>query len=184
MKLLISILGLSFSFLCLAQTSTTTAPYAPLAPTPKKEEVKLKGEDDCVPAKPTCPPKPKPKPKPKPPACEPKIITKTVTKTITKTVEKPVEKIVEKKVEVEKKVYVESPKNTISVLAGMGPSGIVVDSYETEQRDGEYAVRKEKSKPSGAIFGLQYQYHFTPSWNVGATVLSNQSYLGSAGYSW
>jgi outer membrane biosynthesis protein TonB len=178
MKSQVFILSMLFSSLCLAET----APYAPAA-TQQPKEANLK-EDDCPPPTPKKKVCPKPKPKPKPvPKCEPKVITKTVVKTVTLPPEiKTVVKTETKTVEVEKKVYVEGPKNTLNVLAGTGPSGIVVDTYETQQRNGEYAVRKESER--GAIFGLQYQYHITPSWNVGVTAISNQSYLGVAGFSW
>lgn len=176
MKLTIFMLGFTISSLSLAQP----VPYkATPSPTPTKT---VASDDDCPPPTPkkkVCPkPKPKPRPKPAPvpvkcpeakpcKPCEPKIVEKTITNTVTKTV-----------------TIDNTPKNTLNFLAGVGPEGIVIDSYQTEDRKDEYGVRKERDKPKGAVVGLQYQYHFTPSWNAGVTVLSNQTYLGSAGFSW
>jgi hypothetical protein len=190
MKLTIFMLGFTISSLSLAQAvpyKTTTTTTTTTAPTPTKVASDDKENNDCPPPspkkKPVCPkPKPKPRPRPAPvpttvkcpevkpcKACEPKIVEKTVEKV----------KYVDRTVTVDN-----TNKHTINALAGVGPEGIVVDSYQTEDRKDEYGVRKERDKPKGAVVGLQYQYHFTPAWNVGVMGLSNQTYLGNIGFSW
>ena len=150
----------------------------PATPAVPKEKPDCKPKPKPVKPKPVKPkPKPKPKPAPKPapvppPAkdCpEPKVIEKTVEKT----------KYVDRTVTIDT-----APKNTLSVLAGVGPHGLVFDSFATKERKDEYALRKEQDKADGAVVGLQYQYRFTPSFSATGLVLSNPSYLGGVGFSW
>ena len=153
-------------------TTTTTTSECP-SPTKKKK-------------KPDCTPKPKPKPKPKPapkpeakncpeprpcPKCEPEIKTVTVEK----------EKVVYR----DRTVTIDNaPKNTLNLLVGIGPHGIVTDYYETKDRKDEYAIRNEKDKAKGAILGLEYQYRISPSYSVGGLILSNETVMASGGIHW
>lgn len=146
-----------------AECSTLTPP-APQekkedCPEPKKEP-KKKSE-----------PKPKKKPTPKKvcPKCTPKVVTKTKIET----------KYIAKSVFVDR-----SPKNTLEILVGIGPHGLVSDYYETAERDNEYAFRKEDDKSIGGVFGIQYKYRFNSSYSVGAMLLSNETIMASGGWSW
>jgi len=207
MKKFIISLGITTAFLAqsvLAQSvtnTTTTIPYAPkeektslgdkdVTTTTTTKKTTLKG-DDCPPVdtktKPDCPkpkPKPKPKPTPKPvptpkakpcpeqkpcPTCEPKVIERTKTET----------KYLDRTVTIDN-----APKNTFSVLAGIGPHGIVTDYYETKDRQDEYTFRKEKEKPDGALIGIQYQYRLTPTFGIGAMGLTNKTFMASGSVSW
>ena len=185
MKKLILILGLISAF-GFAQTQTQTqtmGPYAPkeekLTPSGDKDtnpvkKSTLKG-DDCPPVdtktEPDCP-KPKPKPKPCPevtpcPTCETKVIEKTETKYIDRTV-----------------TIDNASKNSLSVLAGIGPHGIVTDYYETVDRKDEYSFRLEKEKPDGLVVGLFYQYRFTPTFGAGLMGLSNRTVMAAGTINW
>jgi outer membrane biosynthesis protein TonB len=157
-------------------TTTTTASECPPPVTPAKKK------------KPDCTPKPKPKPTPKPapkpeakkcpeqkpcPKCEPEVKIKTVT------VEK--EKVVYR----DRTVTIDNaPKNTLNLLVGIGPHGLVTDYYETKDRQDEYAVRKEKDKSKGGLIGLEYQYRVSPSYSVGGLILSNETVMASGGIHW
>jgi outer membrane biosynthesis protein TonB len=162
-----------------ATTTTTTtsvkaADECPPPVTPSKKK------PDCVKPKKKTTPKPKPTPKPAQeakkcpeqrvcPKCEPEV----------RTVEK------EKTVYRDRTVTIDSaPKNTLNVLVGVGPHGLVTDYYETKDRQDEYAVRKEKDQPKGLVGGLQYQYRLSPSYSVGGLIMTNETGLLSAGYSW
>ena len=163
----------------------------------REAATKLKGTDECPPAnpksKPDCKPKPKPKPKPakpkptpKPvpeakkcpeqkscPKCEPEVRTEV------RTVEK------EKLVYRDRTVTIDSaPKNTLNILVGVGPHGIVTDYYETADRKDEYAVRKEKDKSKGGLIGIQYGYRLSPSFSVTGLGLSNETFMVGGGFHW
>lgn len=137
----------------------------PDCPKPKPKPVKPKPK----PVKPKPAPKPAPVPPPAKECPEPKVIEKTIEKT----------KYIDRTVTVDT-----APKNTLSVLAGVGPHGLVFDSFATKERKDEYALRKEQDKADGAVIGLQYQYRFTPSFSATGLILSNPSYLGGVGFSW
>lgn len=154
--------------------STSECP-PPVTPSKKKP--------DCVTPKKKPTPKPKPAPKPAPapapevkcpeqkpcPKCEP----------VVKTVEK--EKVVYR----DRTVTIDNaPKNTLSILVGVGPHGLVTDYYETRDRMDEYAVRKEKDKAIGGVIGLDYKYRISPSYSVGGMVLSNETVMASGGIHW
>jgi hypothetical protein len=190
---LVILMGLVVSGLSFAQTSSP-APY-----TPAKKVIPATTtttttttQADCPPVNPKkpepCPPKPKPKPKkptPKPcpavvkckdcpapkscPECEPKIIERTAEKI----------KYVDRTVTVD-----QAPKNTFNILVGVGPHGIVTDSFATEERKDEYAFRKEKDKSVGGLLGIQYQYRFSQSLNANGLILSNQTGMIGGGFSW
>jgi hypothetical protein len=134
-------------------------------PCPKKPKPKP------APAKPKeCPkcPTQKPCPEQKPcPTCEPRVVEKETVKYIDRTV-----------------TIDKAPKSTFNVFLGVGPHGIVTDSFATEDRKDEYAFRKEKDKSIGGVIGAQYQYRFSESWNANGLVLSNQTGLLGLGYSW
>jgi hypothetical protein len=178
----------------------------PVTSETKKTETKTvtvtEEKDDCPPLNPKkpkpCPEKPKPKPKvvpkkpaPKPcpavvkckdcpapkhcpeatpcPEVEPKIIEKTVEKT----------KYVDRTVTID-----QAPKSTFNIFVGVGPHGIVTDSFATEERKDEYAFRKEKDKSVGGLIGVQYQYRFSPSFNANGLIISNQTGMIGGGFSW
>ena len=207
-KISICILGLLFSASSYAQQTSASnpIPYAPkkdqqvdkdvvreAAKEGAKEGVreaatKLKGTDDCPPT--NCPkPKPKPKPKPvKPNPVKPKPTPAPAKKCPE---QKPCPKCEPEVRTVEKTVYRDrtvtvdtAPKNTLNILVGVGPHGIVTDYYETEDRKDEYAVRKEKDKSKGGLIGLQYQYRLSPSYSIGALGLSNETFMVSGGIHW
>lgn len=142
----------------------------PDCPTPKKK------------VKPKVKPVPKPTPKPCPEAktkiekvyiktpceekkCEPKVEERVVER--------------EKKVYLDRTVTIDNaPKNTANlvvltnqtillqyqyrfttsfnagILAGIGPHGLVTDSYNTKDRKDEYAFRKEQDEAKGALIGV------------------------------
>lgn len=195
MRSVIVILGMFIGSVGLAQVAATPMTKPDVA---KKDEFK---KDECPPIpKADCPPKPKKKPKPKPvpkcpeaktkvekvfipckeKPCEPKIVEKIVEKE-----PKVIEKVVEKTKFLDRTITIDNaPKNTLNLLAGVGPHGIVTDSYKTEARKDEYAFRKEQDEPKGALLGLQYQYRFTPTFNAGGLIISNQTYMINGGISW
>ena len=201
MRCLAIVLGLFVGSVGFAQ-GTAKIPYAPnqtkatpeaavTLPVVVKAPV-VKAGDECPPPppskkKPDCKPKPKPKPKPTPkpcptakpcpaakscpdcPPCEPKVIEKTIEKT----------KYVDRTVTID-----QAPKNTLNLMIGVGPHGIVTDSYQTGDRQDEYAFRKERDKSVGGLIGLQYQYRFTPTFNANGLILSNQTVMAGGGVSW
>jgi len=158
-------------------TSTKAVDECPPPVTPAKKK------SDCIKPKKKTTPKPKPTPKPVPkapeakkcpeakpcPTCEPEV--KTVVK--------------EKTVYRDRTVTIDTaPKNSLNILVGVGPHGLVTDYYETKDRQDEYAVRKEKDQPKGLVGGLQYQYRLSPSYSVGGLIMTNETGLLSAGYNW
>jgi hypothetical protein len=203
---LVILMGLAVSGLSFAggdaQPSSSPVPYTPAVK--KTETTKTvtvtEEKDECPPLNPKkpkpCPQKPKPKvvpkkPTPKPcpavvkckdcpepkhcpeakpcPEVEPKIIERTVEKT----------KYVDRTVTID-----QAPKNTFNIFVGVGPHGIVTDSFATEERKDEYAFRKEKDKSVGGLIGIQYQYRFSPSFNANGLIISNQTGMLGGGFSW
>ena len=85
---------------------------------------------------------------------------------------------------IERVKYVNTNKNSLELLVGIGPHGFVTDYYETKERSNEYALRKENDKSVGGILGLQYKYRFNSSYSAGAVILSNETIMASGGIHW
>lgn len=145
-----------------------TPPLAP-EPTPVPTPAAPTPDAPCVQC---CKPQVKPKPiipsKPKPP-----VVTKECKPEI-RYVEKVVEKVVEVKIPV--------PKNTLSLLAGYGPSGVYVE----HSRDDKYTLRRG----DGWMYSLMYERKIDDEGKYslkgqGVTDgLSLKTGLVGAGYSW
>lgn len=144
------------------------------SPTPA---VSAECPENCVPKKPT----PKPKKKKKTPPAKPTVNKDTVdvkTTVIVKTEDKaPVP---------EKTVCKDVKHHTLDLLVGKSPSGLGLNLYKTQDRDGEYAFQSEY----GWTAGLHYSYEFsTPVLflnRVGTGFLSSNpaTIFGSVGASW
>lgn len=64
--------------------------------------------------------------------------------------------------------------HTVSLLLGYGNTGLV-----TEEKEKDLEVSQKKA----VFFGAQYTYHWDSEWSVTGAVLSNNSLLAGAGYS-
>jgi outer membrane biosynthesis protein TonB len=128
-----------------------------------------KKKPDCIKPKKKTTPKPKPAPTQEVKKCEPEVRTVVKEKTVYR----------------DRTVTIDTaPKNSLNILVGVGPHGLVTDYYETKDRQDEYAVRKEKELSKGLVGGLQYQYRLSPSYSVGGLIMTNETGLLSAGYNW
>jgi hypothetical protein len=195
MRILITVLGLSFGSLAfgggdvipLAPKQSKVDECPPLPATTTPTPAPKPKEDECKPKPKPNKPKPTPKPKPCPEVkcktCEPKVVVRDRVVEVVK--EKVVEIPVEKIKYIDRTVTVDTAdKHTLNAFVGLGPHGIVTDSYQTEERRDEYAVRKEKDRAIGGVIGAQYQYRFSRSWNASGIVISNETVMLGGGFSW
>ena len=196
---LVILIGLVVSSLGFAGNQLGPVPFTPAKKVTTTTTKTVADQDDCPPVNPKkeepCPPKAKPKkPTPKPthttkpcPAvvkckdCKPCPTSKPCPEVEPKIIEKTVEKIkyVDRTVTVD-----QAPNSTLNIFVGVGPHGIVTDSFATEERKDEYAFRKEKDKSIGGLIGAQYQYRFSTSFNANGLILSNQTMMVGGGFSW
>lgn len=105
------------------------------------------------------------------PIVKPKVVTKIQKVFIEK--DKIVEKIVEKEV-------LKAPKNTLTLVGGQGPDGIIKRIYRTRERDSEYVFKRGY----GALLGIRYERKLTPTWSLSGEYLSNDTKLVGIGLSW